>query len=336
MTLEDVSKLAGCSTATVSRVINGSSKVSPKTKKTVERAIRELNYQPSFAARMLRREATDTIGVIFPDLDFGFYTEVLKAINKRAAHNGYDLMVAFGYDPEGEMRLVRKYVQQKRVDSLIIMNLDLPARFIRSLNESKVPLVLLDRPEYGMNAISVCIDNEYGARQAMEHLIKTHGYKRIAIATGPADTYDSQVRLQACKQIAQELDLPKRNIFIWDGDFTEDSGYRLMRSQIESGNRLPDAIFALNDPMAIGILDGLRGADLRVPDDIAVIGFDDVSLAKHLNLSSVAVPFDKLGSLAVDAAVNAINEADGHTQKEYLVKTELIIRQTCGGVKELV
>ncbi|QQE12558.1 LacI family DNA-binding transcriptional regulator [Planctomycetota bacterium] len=331
MTLEDVSKLSGYSTATISRVINGSAKVNPETKKRVERAIRELNYQPSFAARMLRREATDSIGVIFPDLDVGFYTEVLKSINKRAAHSGYDLMVAFGHDPEGEMRLVRKYVQQKRVDALIVMNLDLPSRFIRSLNGSRVPLVLLDRPECGLNTVSVGIDNEVGAREAMEHLIRNHGYKQIAIATGPADTHDSMERLRACRQIASELGLASDDLLTWEGNFTEVSGYKMIRSYIESGKKLPDAVFALNDPMAFGILDGLREANVRVPEDIAVVGFDDVSLAKHLSLTSVAVPFQELGTLSVDAAIQAINEPEATAQKEYLVKTKLVIRKTCGG-----
>ncbi|WP_432800022.1 LacI family DNA-binding transcriptional regulator [Poriferisphaera sp. WC338] len=331
MTLEDVSKLAGYSTATVSRVINGSAKVSPETKKHVERAIRELNYQPSFAARMLRREATDSIGVIFPDLDVGFYTEVLKSINKRAALNDYDLMVAFGHDPESEMRLIKKYVQQKRVDALIVMNLDLPTRFIRSLDGCKVPLVLLDRPESGANTISVGIDNEIGTREAMEHLIKTHDYRKIAIATGPVDTHDSQARLTACREIAAEFGIPQNDLLIWEGDFTEMSGYELIRSHIRSHPQLPDAVFALNDPMAFGILDGLREANLRVPQDIAVVGFDDVSLAKHLSLTSVSVPFDELGQLAVDAAIQAVNEPANTIQREYFVKTKLVVRETCGG-----
>lgn len=335
MSLHEVSELAGVSIATVSRVINGTAKVRSETKARVEQAIRDTNYQPSFAGRMLRSSTTDTIGVIFPDLDSGFYTEILKSINTRSLHHQYDLVVAFGSDPEAEMSQIRKYVHQKRVDALIVMNLDLPKRFIQTLGNGSVPIVLLDRSESLVGHLSVSIDNTTGTAEAMRHLIEGHRYSRIAVMTGPSANYDSIERLNVCHQVAAELGLPESAIQLLPGDFTEQSGFELAESLIHTGAPLPDALFALNDPMAFGAILAFKQHGLEVPRDIALLGFDDTSMAKHLGLSSVQVPFADLGGTAVDLAVKAIRGGAPGAKTEHRVPTKLIVRHSCGGPTHL-
>lgn len=335
MSLHEVSELAGVSIATVSRVINGTANVRSETKARVEQAIRDTNYQPSFAGRMLRSSTTDTIGVIFPDLDSGFYTEILKSINSRSLHHNYDLVVAFGSDPEAEMSQIRKYVHQKRVDALIVMNLDLPKRFIQTLSQGSVPIVLLDRSESLVGHHSVSIDNAIGTAEAMRHLIEGHRYSQIAVISGPSANYDSIERLKICQQTASELGLPDSGIQVLAGDFTEQSGFELAESMIRSGAPLPDAIFALNDPMAFGVMLAFKQHGLQVPEDIALLGFDDTSMAKHLGLSSVQIPFADLGGTAVDLAVKAIRGRTPAAKTERRVPTKLIVRHSCGGHNHL-
>ncbi|QDU33607.1 HTH-type transcriptional regulator GalS [Poriferisphaera corsica] len=329
--LRQVSERAGVSIATVSRVINDSPSVSPNTRARVSRAIRELDYQPSFAARTLAKQSTDTIGVIFPNLDDGFFVDVLKGINTAAFESNYHLMVAFGRGPADEIKLISQYLQQQRVDALIVMNVDLPSRFAKSLNKYSTKLVLVDRPIENANLTSITMDNYSGAAQMMEHLIVDHKYNEIAIVTGPDDTYDSIKRLDGCMHAAKKNGMSINPNRIWKGGFTEDSGYSIICDILTQKTELPEAIFALNDNMAIGIIDCLTENNISVPDDIAVVGYDNIPLADRGNITTVRTPMVEMGHLAVDRAIDLIKSDDAKKLiNETCLPTELIVRSSCG------
>ncbi|MEQ9455222.1 MAG: LacI family DNA-binding transcriptional regulator [Phycisphaeraceae bacterium] len=330
MSLEQVGKRAGVSIATVSRVLNGTAPVSDATKQRVLKAIADLNYAPSYAARSLASHATNTLGVIFPDLDSGFFAEVLKGISAEASREGYEAVFAFGHSPTDGVRLVRQYVMERRVDALVVMNLQLPGELLENLDTSRVPVVLMDRPADHCDSLVVEIDNATGAYQAMRHLLKQHHCQSVAVITGPSDSSDSRQRILGCRKAAKEADIRLPPDALWHGSFREDSGYRAVSERLEAGKPMPDAIFALNDRMAIGALDALRHASVRVPEDIKLIGFDDEPMARHLDLSTVNVPMRAFGELAVQAALMQLRKQSPDDDWTPSVPTRFVARKTCG------
>jgi len=331
-TLYDVSKLAEVSTATVSRVVNGTGPVSDDTRRKVMKAIAGLQYSPSHAARALARNATDCIGAIFPDIDSGFFTEVLRGINDETAEHGYHLMTAFAHGESDEKELILRFTRERRVDALVLMKLSLTDEFLEDLSAFELPLVLLDRPSRHANFLSVSMENVEGAHAAMTHLISAHGYERIAVITGPTGSFDADQRLIGCRKAAADLSTKLPDGLELPGDFTEESGRLAVERFIESGAPLPHAIFALNDPMAVGALEALTDHGLRVPDDVALVGFDDFRAARHLALTTVHVPMQEMGRAAARAALASMQGTD--SQVSHILHTELVVRRSCGCERE--
>lgn len=327
VTVQDVSRQSGVSTATVSRVINESPKVSPETRVRVLKAIRELGYMRNHSARALARQRTDTIGVVFPGIDSGFFSEVLKGINEYAVSRDYHLMVAFSQGNQDEQDRVSEYLQAGRVDALILMNLGMSDDFVRQAAQRELPIVLIDRPVKSARVASVMIDNRSGADAAMTHLIGL-GYQRIAILAGPRDTIDAEQRFEGCQVAAKRAGYNIDKSLIWPGNFFWESGYELMNNWLDVGKPLPDAMFALNDPMAMGVMESLHEHGLNVPGDMALIGFDDVQAARYLGLTTVRSPMRDMGRVAAEAAINLVS--GGRTQVEQVLPTELIVRRSCG------
>ncbi len=327
VTLTSVCERTGYSTATVSRVMNGSPLVRETTRKRVLKAIEELGYQPSHAARMLKKQRTEMIAVVFPDIDSGFFTEVLRGIDERAAESGYHIMTAFSHGQRDEQKLVTQFIKERRADGLILMNLSLPATFVKKIASWGLPIVLIDRPVGGSQLTAVCIDNERGAEQAAEHLLSL-GYRRIGLLTGPKDSYDAQQRQKGFLRALRKAKVNLPDEMVGRGAFTEESGYRVMTSWIRSAIPLPEAMFAANDAMAVGVLAALREHGLDAPKDMALMGFDDTELARHLGLTTIHVPMRDLGRTAVRASIGQISHE--HSEGIHVMPTHLMIRTSCG------
>jgi LacI family transcriptional regulator len=327
ITLHHVCERAGVSTATVSRVINDSPLVTQETRTRVLKAMRSLGYRPSHAARMFARQRTELLGVVFPYISSGFFSEVLNGINKVALAHHYHLMTAFSQDRADEERLVARLLDERRVDALILMNLRLADDFIKDAAGRQIPIVLAHRPVEGSDLFSVRIDNEGGAEKAMSHLLG-HGHRRLAIIAGPESNYDAQHRWEGCKRALDAAGVSITDVEVWQGDFTEESGRAHMRDRLGRGRPLPEAIFATNDAMALGALGVLRQHGLRVPQDVALVGFDDMESAKHVELTSVRVPMREMGRIAATAAIEQISSRQA--QPSRVVETELIPRRSCG------
>ena len=325
-TLMDVCEHTGLSTATVSRVLNNSPRVRESTRRKVLAAMNDLGYMANHSARSLARRHTDTLGVIFPDIDSGFFSQVLRGINQIAAAEGFTLMVAFSLGSDSEVPVVRQYLSGGRVDGLILMNLGMPEDFIRSAAWDQLPIVLIDRPVPGADVPTVTIDNITGAESAMSHIIE-RGYKQIAIIRGPENTYDAEERFLGCTQCAARAGLGLAPELIWSGDFTEQSGYDATKAWMSRGRPLPEVIFALNDQMAMGAMEALQEAGLSVPKDVALVGFDDIKPSRLFGLTTVHSPTREMGELACRAAISMIR-GEGERDRQVL-PTHLVVRDSC-------
>jgi LacI family transcriptional regulator len=326
-TLYDVSRLSGVSTATVSRVFTGKARVSEDIRKRVMEAARELAYEPSHAARALAGRKTLTLGAIFPEIASGFYADVLAGIDEVAAESGFDVLASFVGKRRSRPELVKRLLRQGRVDALILLNLD-DTSDLKPESIDALPIVLIDREINGSTLPVVGMDNDGGAEAMVEHLFE-QGHRRISIVTGPDGNYDSDQRLLGCRRAFAKLGLTLEDNLIWKGAFTLQSGTRVARELLDSGRPLPDAIFCLNDPMAIGMLSELQRRGISVPGDVALAGYDNVEAAAHLSLTSVACPMRLMGQVAARWAVDLLTRNErpvGHR-----LQVRLVVRNSSGG-----
>ncbi|HEY7090803.1 MAG TPA: LacI family DNA-binding transcriptional regulator [Tepidisphaeraceae bacterium] len=326
-TLYDVSRLSGASIATVSRVFSGKARVSDKTRQRVMDAARELAYEPSHAARALVGRRTHTLGAIFPEIASGFYADVLAGIDEVAAGAGFDVLASFVGARRSRPELVKRLIRQGRADALIVVNLDDSGDLTPDAIQ-ELPIILVDHAINGSTLPVVGMDNVGGAEAMIEHLFE-QGHRRIAILTGPDGNFDSAQRLMGCRQAVKRLGLNLDEQLIWRGAFTWSSGSRAAREFLESRQPLPDAIFCLNDAMAIGVLSELQRAGLTAPEDVALAGYDNVEAAGHLSLTSVACPMRLMGQLAARWAVDLITKnerPEGHR-----LQVRLVVRNSSAG-----
>ncbi len=326
-TLNDICRATGLSKATVSRVLNDSPLVREDTRKRVLQTMEELDYHPSSAARALAGLGTKTIGVFSPYVGGGFFTDLLIGINHVAAQRGYHLMTAFGHGESDEQELLRRFVRERRVDALIIMNLDLPGEFLVDLRGEGVPLVAVDTPAVEHGIPSVSLDNRSGMGAAASHLLE-HGYRDIAVFTGPRDGYDSRERLLGCRTAVERAGCALPDERILTGEFTMVSGRRLMAGLLDGHAGLPEAVLCLNDAMALGALAVLRENGLDSPGDVALAGFDDCEAAALVGLTTVSVPLSDMGREAARLALGSLKEdlSNLHT----VMASRLVVRKTCG------
>ena len=329
VTLFDICKRAGVSSATVSRVINQSPLVHARTRSKVMKAIRELGYHPSHAARMLARQRTDTIGVIFPDIAGGFFAEVLGGIDDVAAESQFHIITAFSHGDADTKKLVANFAQERRCDALVVMNLfSSTAPVIKSTVKSGMPIVLVDRPVPGVKVHTVSIDNVSGADAAMTHLLDM-GYRRVAFITGPTDSYDADQRLEGVRRAVARAGTTLPDEMIWPGNFGEESARQAVKTYLDRWQSLPEAIFACNDSMAIAAIAELKDHGYRVPEDVAVVGFDDIDAARHLGLTSVRVPMREMGTAAAHLALEKIQGRES-PDTQILMASKLVVRRSCG------
>ena len=321
-TLADVSRLAGVSTATVSRVINGSDLVGAATRKLVETAIQELDYVPSHAARVLAGKASNTLAVVFPRVQSGFYAEILTGLYEVAAEGGFNLMtvVARNDDP----MLIRN-LRDGRCAALIVLNLNLPAGVAGQLAHGDLPVVAINRQLDGKGISMVGLDNIAGIRLMMDHLVNTRSFRDIAVLSGPDDNADTRSRLTEFAASAARLGVDAGTI--WPGDFTEEGGYNVMAAHLEAGHPLPEVLFAHNDNMAYGAMLALRSRNLRVPDDLAIVGFDDLPTSRVVGLTTINGSAREQGREACRLAMSLVD--DNSMVATRILAPELVVRDSC-------
>jgi LacI family transcriptional regulator len=322
-TIRDVAAGAGVSVATVSRVFNQKGPIREETARRVMEVAGALQYVPHAGARSLSTRSTRTIGVVLPDLHGEFFSEVIRGIDSAARDSGYHLLLSGSHADRDEMRAVVQAVRGL-VDGLIIMSPDLDPNALCDELPAGIPAVLLNAKADGRPSIT--IDNAGGARDVVRHLAAL-GHERIAFITGPARNNDAEQRRRGFRAGVKTRGVEAIEIA---GDFTEESGYEAAR-QIAALEPRPTAVFAANDSMAIGALSGFRDAGLRVPDEMALVGFDDVPIARFLDppLTTVKVPIAELGRRGL---LLLIGEPSAHSPAR--LETSLVVRRSCGAERK--
>lgn len=328
-TIKDVARQAGVSVATVSRVFNQSGPVDEATRQNVLDAAEKLRYVPNQAARSLITRRTQTLGVLLPDMHGEFFAQVIRGLDQTARTHDYHLLVSSSHSEEDEARTMVQ-AMLGRVDGLVIMWPSIESRLFADLLPDELPRVLLMVPGDSTDFPTLSIDNRGGARAAVEHLLD-HGHERIAILTGPPQNRDAQQRLAGYREAMRESEVGHDPMLEITGDFMRETGYRTV-PQILALDPPPTALFASNDSMAIGALSALREAGIRVPEEMAVTGFDDIPSAQYMNppLSTVHVPIYELGARAVEHLIRHVNETLEEAQEHDVLSTALTPRASCG------
>ncbi|MFD7261632.1 LacI family DNA-binding transcriptional regulator [Streptomyces sp. NPDC059874] len=298
-TLEEVAARAGVGRGTVSRVVNGSSKVSEQTRAAVERAVAELGYVPNRAARALAANRTDAIALVIPEPESRFFAEpyfsdVVRGVGAALAETDVQLVLTLA-GGDRERRRLAQYLTGHRVDGVLLVSVHAGDPLPEMLAELGIPTVISGRRSADEPLPCVDSDNLAGAAEAVRHLLD-RGRRAIATITGPLDVYGAQCRLDGYRQALAAAGHPVDEGLIAIGDFTEDGGRRAMRELLDRRPAL-DAVFASSDVMAAGARRELRAAGRRIPQDVALVGFDDSVVARHMDppLTSVRQPIEEMG-----------------------------------------
>ena len=320
-TIRDVARRAQVSVASVSRVLNRLDNVSEETKARVSEAVRDLGYVPHAGARSLSLARTNAIGVVLPDFHGEFFSEIVRGMDREASRRGYMLLLSnVHHGSEQSANAMR--AMRGRVDGLIVLAPHLTEEELADAIPPRSPAVLINTRGDAGGYPGVRLDNTAGARAVADHLVSL-GRKRILHIAGPEGNIDAQERAEAFTEALKQRGVAMQVVA---GDFAEESGEAAVDTLLKSGQSF-DAIFAANDMMASGALQALNRAGIRVPEEVAVVGFDDVPLARHIRLTTVRVRIAELGERAIDRLIDILSgEQDPGGQE--LHRPELVIRST--------
>ncbi|MBM7788598.1 LacI family DNA-binding transcriptional regulator [Tenggerimyces flavus] len=326
----DVARLAGVSQATVSQVLNDKATMVPvETRQRILAAAEELGYVPDSTARALRVRSSQTVAFIIPDITNPFYPAVERGVQDVAERYGYDVIVYNADGDEAKERKAIRSVRSRGVDGVIASFFRMTTTDLRPLLEHGVPVVRLEpraRRVSDLPLDNVFTDNVAAARTAVDHLVDK-GYRRIGMISGRSGP--GPARLSGLRQSLAAHGMKAVESLIVEGDFTESGGYSAMRRLLRS-RRPPDAVFAANDLMAMGALLALRDAGARVPDDVAVMGFDDIPAAKLVSpsLTTVNLFQDRLGRQAAELLFERLRGPAPSVGRSVEIPYELVVRET--------
>ncbi len=327
VTLHDVARDAGVSIKTVSRVINGEPYVSPSTRARVHEAIERLGYRPNEVARSLKGKRSKMIGLMIADISNPFYAVIAKAVEEEARARGYSVVLcASGEDVEVE----REYVEllfRKRLDGLLLVPAANGHEYLLREIAAGLHVVALDRPIDDPEVDAVLVENQEGAYRATLHLVE-HGHKRIGFIGAGKQLYTLQERLAGYQKALEEHGL--QSLVRLDAP-DPPSAADAMRELLDSPDR-PTAVFCMNNLITIGVLEALEERGLRVPDDMATVGFDDFDLAGLLRprLTLVRQPVDELGRQGARLLFERLEGLYTAAARRIVLPTKLMVRESCG------
>ncbi|MET9049848.1 LacI family DNA-binding transcriptional regulator [Streptomyces bacillaris] len=330
-TLEEVAARAGVGRGTASRVINGSPRVSEATREAVEAAVAELGYVPNRAARALAGNRTDAIALVVPEPETRFFAEpyfsaIVRGVGAALADTEMQLLLTLAGN-DRERRRLAQYLTAHRVDGVLLVAVHADDPLPELLEQLGMPCVISGARHAAEPLASVDSDNFEGARAAVEHLV-SRGRRRVATITGRLEVYGAQRRLDGYRAALATAGLPPDERLIAPADFTEEGGARAMRELLARRPDL-DAVFAASDVMAAGARQVLREADRRIPDDVALIGFDDSVVARHMHppLTSVRQPIEEMGRRMAELLLEEIAGRSGE-RPTVVLPTELVVRDS--------
>ncbi|MET8949030.1 LacI family DNA-binding transcriptional regulator [Streptomyces sp. NPDC004542] len=334
-TLEEVAARAGVGRGTVSRVINGSPRVSDATRAAVEAAVHELGYVPNTAARALAANRTDAIALVVPEPETRFFAEpyfsdMLSGVGAELSETEMQLLLIFA-GSDRERRRLAQYLAAHRVDGVLLVSVHADDPLPDLVTQLEIPAVISGPRSATETLTSVDSDNYGGARSAVEHLL-ARGRRTIAHITGRLDVYGAQRRVDGYREALLDAGRSADELLIEPGDFTEEGGRRAMTRLLERSPGV-DAVFAGSDVMAAGARQVLREAGRRIPDDVALVGYDDSAIARHMDppLTSVRQPIQEMGRAMIDLLLDEIADrrpvvARGPQRRQVVLPTELVPR----------
>ncbi|MDI6783543.1 MAG: LacI family DNA-binding transcriptional regulator [bacterium] len=345
LTIRDIAKLSGFSRSTVSLVLNNNPRISQDTRKKIRRIMKQVGYQPNITARRLAERRSRMIGVIVPQTSHVFsdyyFSEAISGISDVLVQSEYKLMLQVVTPEFKEKKVYLSLFEERYIDGMLLLGMLTDEPMVRHLQKKRYPILLVNSAMNGVS--SVVADNILGVKLAAEHLIKL-GHQKFGLIKGLENTNTGIDRITGFMKVLNHHRLVINPKWIVAGNYSEESGYLGMK-QILANRLVPTAVFAGNDMMAIGAIRAIREYGLQVPDDIAIVGGDDIKLAAYIEppLTTIRQDMYEIGALAARELITLIHthhtrarstrmkkEQLPHAGTPHMVKTELIIRKSCG------
>jgi LacI family transcriptional regulator len=319
-TIRDVARRAQLSVATVSRALNGFENVSERARERIAAAVKDLGYVPHAGARSLSLARNNAIGVVLPDLHGEFFSEIVRGMDREASRHGYLLLLS-NLHAGNEQAAHALRAMRGRVDGLVVMAPHLGAEELETTLPKGLPSILINTRDPAGRHPAIHLDNAAGVRAVVDHLVSL-GRRRLIHIAGPVENIDAQERAEAFRQAVADHGVYGKSV---QGDFEMESGAAAIGKLLADGTRF-DAVFAANDNMAIGAIEALRAAGRNIPEDVAIAGFDDIPLARHLGITTVRVRIAELGERALERLLDRLAKRGGGGDE--LHAPELVVRST--------
>jgi len=332
LTLDEIAEKAGVSRTTASRVINNRPHVRPALRERVMRVVEATGYRLNPVARSLAMQRSEIMGLVIPRsthtlFDDPYFPSLIQGIAKACNHYNYTFSLFLFENEDDEEQLYPRISRRGLLDGIILQAGEIKDNLTSRLMQENIPVLVIGRPKDAPNANYLDVDNVTGARNAVTHLLAV-GRRRVATITGALTTTVGLDRLEGYRQVLQEHGYPIHPALIVEGDFTKEGGYQAMQQLLP---QQPDAVFIASDTMALGAMDAIYEAGLHVPEDIAIVGFDDLPPAAQATppLTTIRQPVAQFGGKAVELLLDII-EKGPHPPRRILMDTELVVRESCG------
>ena len=325
-TIYQVAERAGVSLSTVSRVLNGKASVNKVLKERVEKAVKELNYRPNSVARSLANNRTDSVGVLLPELNAPFFGDLMQAVESTLRAADKHVIISVGRNCLETEKDAVEFLISRNCDALIMHAEALSDEYLLELNQSKLPVALVNRQVEGLPEACTSLDNEKGGYLATRHLLEL-GHKDIAYISGPTDKCDASLRLEGHKRALSEAGLPINPQLIFNGDYSEEDG-KIGLLELMARDVPFTALVCANDWMASGAISCARDLGMSLPHDLSVVGFDDVVFAHHVfpRLTTVSNPIAEMAEMSAKYILNKVYGQANNVQLYF--EPSLVVRES--------
>ena len=325
-TIYQVAERAGVSLSTVSRVLNGKASVNKVLKERVEKAVKELNYRPNSVARSLANNRTDSVGVLIPELNAPFFGDLMQAVESTLRAADKHVIISVGRNCLETEKDAVEFLISRNCDALIMHAEALSDEYLLELNQSKLPVALVNRQVEGLPEACTSLDNEKGGYLATRHLLEL-GHKDIAYISGPTDKCDASLRLEGHKRALSEAGLPTNPQLIFNGDYSEEDG-KIGLLELMARDVPFTALVCANDWMASGAISCARDLGMSLPHDLSVVGFDDVVFAHHVfpRLTTVSNPIAEMAEMSAKYILNKVYGQANNVQLYF--EPSLVVRES--------
>ena len=328
-TIKQIAQKANVSIATVSRALSDSPKVQEATRKKILKLAKELNYNPNIIARNFAKRKSNMLGLILPDISDEFFAEIIHSIDETAYEFGYFTLVVSSHKNRSMVESINTMMHSGLVGGFILLTPFMSNEIANALSTNTVPYVLISGDSEIGDYDVITVDNYKASYKLIEHLV-AQGFKKIGHISGPVENNDAFLRKKGFADACRKFKLEVKDYWIAKGTFTMASGEQAILKMLKH-NDMPQVIFAANDMMAIGCCTALKSKGIKVPEEVAVVGFDDIILAEYSNpsLTTIKVDTDRIGQLAAQRLIEKVQKDLSGKPRKVVVPTELVIRNSC-------